>query len=90
MSPERPPIAAIGFVNGVNRYYRLSPARFPPPGAVVTPGTPRRLDYATKKYAGEPAGEYWIGPASNRILAAGQHRGSTSAIRTALNAIVAN
>ena len=26
----------------------------------------------------------------NRILVAGQHRGSTSAIRTALNAIVAN
>jgi hypothetical protein len=29
-------------------------------------------------------------PASNRILAAGQHRGSTSAIRTALNALVVN
>ena len=29
-------------------------------------------------------------PASNRILAAGQHRGSTSAIRAALNALVAN
>jgi hypothetical protein len=29
-------------------------------------------------------------PASNRILAAGQHRGSTSAIRTALNALAAN
>jgi hypothetical protein len=32
--------------------------------------------------------EHWI--LSNRILAAGQHRGSTSAIRTALNALVAN
>ena len=27
---------------------------------------------------------------SNRILVAGQHRGSTSAIQTALNALVAN
>ena len=53
--------------------YRPSPARFPLPGAVMTPGTPRRLDYARKKLSGEPVGEYWIGPASNRILAAGQH-----------------
>src|ERR1039457_4497156 len=60
VSPERPPVAAIGFVEGVDRYYRLSPARFPLPGAVVTPGTPRRLDSARKKLSGEPAGEYWI------------------------------
>jgi hypothetical protein len=90
MSPERPPFAAIGFVEGGNRYSRLSPARFPLPGAVVTPGTPRRLDYARKKLSGEPVGELLDCPASNRILAAGQHRGSTSAIRTALNALVAN
>src|ERR1019366_1075625 len=49
VSPERPPVAAIGFVEGVNRYYRLSPARFPLPGTVVTPGTPRRSDYGRKK-----------------------------------------
>ena len=43
----------------------------------------------------DPTG--WAGPArkgiadlSNRILAAEQHRGSTSAIRRALNALVAN
>ena len=53
-------------------------------------GTPRRLDCARKKVSGEPVGEYWSAPRSNQILAAGQHRGSTSAIRTALNALVAN
>jgi hypothetical protein len=41
-----------------NFVYRLSPARFPLPGAVVTLGTPRRLDYARKKLSGEPVGEY--------------------------------
>ena len=90
VSSERPPVAAIGFVEGVNRYYRLSAARFPLPGAVVPPGTPRRSDYARKKLSAEPVGESLDCPASNRILAAGQHRGSTSAIRTALNALVAN
>jgi hypothetical protein len=90
VSPERPPVAAIGFVAGVNRHYRLSPARFLLPGAIVTPVTPRTLDYARKKLSGEPVGELLDCPASNRILAAGQHRGSTSAIRTALNALAAN
>jgi hypothetical protein len=52
--------------------------------------TPRRLDYARKKLSGRLVGELLDCPASNRILAAGQHRGSTSAIRTALNALVAN
>jgi hypothetical protein len=48
------------------------------------------LDYARKKdaYKSEPVGEQWI--LRNRILAAGQHRGSTSATRSALNALVAN
>jgi hypothetical protein len=61
-------------------------------------GGRRWVDYARKKdpYT-RPVGEHWItraqgksGILSNRILAAGQHRGSTSAIRTALNALVAN
>jgi hypothetical protein len=53
--------------------------------------TTRRLDCARNRLSGEePVGEYWIVPASNRILAARQHRGSTSAIRTALHALVAN
>ena len=50
-----------------------------------------------RKMPSEPVGEHWIAPRargsrilSNRILAAGQHRGSTSAIRTALNALAAN
>jgi hypothetical protein len=90
VSLERPPVAAIGFIEGVNLYYRLSPARLPLPGAVVSPGTPRRLDCARKNLSGEPVGELLDCPASNRILGAGQHRGSTSAIRTALNALAAN
>jgi hypothetical protein len=58
----------------------------------------RRLDYARKKdpYT-RPVGEHWDYPhasesriLSNRILVAGQHRGSTSAIQTPLNALVAN
>ena len=39
---------------------------------------------------GEPAGGVLDGPATNRIPAAGQHQGSTSSIRTATNALVAN
>src|ERR1017187_6030734 len=38
----------------------------------------------------EVEGEYLACPATNRIPAAGQHQGSTSAIRTATNALVAN
>ena len=79
-----------GFWEGVIRYYRLSPARLALPGAVVTLGTPRRLDYARKKLSGEPVGEYWIAPRATESWPAGQHRGSTSAIRTALNALAAN
>jgi hypothetical protein len=55
-----------------------------------TPGTPRRLDCACKKLSGEPVGEYWSAPRATESWPAGQHRGSTSAIRTALNALVAN
>src|SRR5450759_219234 len=57
--------------------YRLSPARFPLPGAVVTPGTPRTLDYARQKLPGEPAGEFWIAPRAGESWA----QGSTGAAR---------
>src|ERR1019366_9046449 len=77
VSPERPPVAAIGFVEGVNRHYRLSPARFALPGVVVTLGTPRRLDYARKNLSGEPVGEYWIAPRATESWP----QGSTGAAR---------
>ncbi len=61
-------------------------------------GSRRGLDYARKKDPLYPAGRRALdypraresGILSNRILVAGQHRGSTSAIQTALNALVAN
>src|ERR1035437_4884498 len=57
--------------------YRLWPARFPQPGAVVTPVTPRRADYARQKLPGEPTGEFWIAPRATESWA----QGSTGAAR---------
>jgi len=58
----------------------------------------RRLDYARKKDPLYQAGRRAMDSAraresgilSNQILVARQHQGSTSAIQTALNALVAN
>ena len=54
------------------------------------PGYSEEVNYVRKKYAGESVGEYLPCPAINQIPAAGQHQGSTSAIRTATNALVAD
>ena len=70
--------------------YRLSPARFSAAGNGQPRVTPMRLNYVRKKYVGEPARRVLDCPAINRIPAAGQHQGSTSAIRTATSALVAN
>jgi hypothetical protein len=48
---------------------------------ILYPAGRRALDYPRARESGI---------LSNRILVAGQHRGSTSAIQTALNALVAN
>jgi hypothetical protein len=48
------------------------------------------VNYVREKYAGESVGEHLPCPAINRTPTAGQHQGSTSAIRTATNALVAD
>ena len=70
--------------------YRLSPARFPLPGAVVTPGYSEEVGLRAQETPWRAGRRVLDCAASKRILAAGQHQGSTSAIRTALNALAAN
>jgi hypothetical protein len=68
-------------------FWKMSSAasQGPVPGAAAASGL---RDVAWPRGNGPPGKQQ--GTTGNRILAAGQHQGSTSAIRTALNALVAN
>ena len=59
-------------------------------GIFISPGAPMRLDYTRKKTCWRVGRRVLDCPAINQIPAAGQHQGSTSALRTATNALVAN
>src|ERR1019366_507007 len=90
VSPERPPVAAIGFVEGVNRYLSAITSAFCAAGRGRDPGHSEEVGLRAQETFWRAGRRVLDCPASNRILAAGQHRGSTSAIRTALNALAAN
>ena len=64
-------------LQGIICEYRLSSARFSAAGNGRAPGYSEEVNYVRERYAGEPAGEYWIAPRSTES----RPQGSTRAAR---------